>query len=251
MCQTHRRLTGAMLATPIGLKATQHLIAQNAAGMHSNVLARFAEETAALFGSAQFSTVETPGSLIGSAAVPNWFGIDLTCRRQQGDTRQVSLPIKIGPPLLLVNEGPGMASKRHKPEEIVTKLQQFDVLFGQGMARVDAIREVRITEQTCYRWRRQYRGMGTDLRRKLERLQKENVRLSKRTKSASQSSACEILLIQSRTCSERPLPALNCSTAALQRTPALPPIRTSNCRRSISRQHQSFPIFPVKVDLDI
>ena len=39
-----------------------------------------------------------------------------------------------------------MAMKRHKPEEIVTKLRQVEVLVGQGIARVDAIREVRITE---------------------------------------------------------------------------------------------------------
>jgi len=45
-----------------------------------------------------------------------------------------------------------MANKRHKPEEIVTKLRQVDVLVGQGMARVDAIRQVSITEQTYYRW---------------------------------------------------------------------------------------------------
>jgi hypothetical protein len=44
-----------------------------------------------------------------------------------------------------------MANKRHKPEEIVTKLRQVDVLVGQGMARIDAIREVRIMEQTYYR----------------------------------------------------------------------------------------------------
>ena len=43
-----------------------------------------------------------------------------------------------------------MATKRHKREEIVTKLRQVEVLVGQGMARVDAIREVRITEQTYY-----------------------------------------------------------------------------------------------------
>ncbi len=41
-----------------------------------------------------------------------------------------------------------MATKRHKPEEIVTKLRQVEVLVGQGMARVDAIRGIRITEQT-------------------------------------------------------------------------------------------------------
>lgn len=69
-----------------------------------------------------------------------------------------------------------MANKRHKPEEIVQKLRQVDVLVGQGMARVDAIREVRITEQTYYRWRKQYGGMGTD---QLKRLQKENERLRK------------------------------------------------------------------------
>ena len=55
-----------------------------------------------------------------------------------------------------------MATKRHKPEEIVTKLRQVEVLFAQGAARVDANREVRITEQTYYRWHKQYGGMGTD-----------------------------------------------------------------------------------------
>lgn len=41
-----------------------------------------------------------------------------------------------------------MANKRHKPEQIVTKLRQVDVLVGQCTARVDAIREMRIAEQT-------------------------------------------------------------------------------------------------------
>jgi transposase-like protein len=70
-----------------------------------------------------------------------------------------------------------MASKRHKPEEIVAKLRQVEVLAGQGMARIDAIREVSITEQTYYRWRKQYGGMGTDQLKELKRLQKENERL--------------------------------------------------------------------------
>ena len=72
-----------------------------------------------------------------------------------------------------------MGTKRHKPEEIVTKLRQVEVLVGQGMAQVDAIREVCITEQTFYRWRKQYGGMGTDQLRELKRLQKENERLRK------------------------------------------------------------------------
>ena len=44
---------------------------------------------------------------------------------------------------------------------------------------MDAIREVRITEQTYYRWRKQYGGMGTDQLKELKRLQKENERLRK------------------------------------------------------------------------
>ena len=72
-----------------------------------------------------------------------------------------------------------MATKRHTPEEIVTKLRQVEVLVGQGATLVDAIREVRITEQTYYRWRKQYGGMGTDQLRELKRLQKENERLRK------------------------------------------------------------------------
>ena len=72
-----------------------------------------------------------------------------------------------------------MAIKRHKPEEIVAKLRQVEVLVGQGMARIDAIREISITEQTYYRWRKQYGGMGTDQLKELKRLQKENERLRK------------------------------------------------------------------------
>ena len=70
-----------------------------------------------------------------------------------------------------------MANKRHKPEEIVAKLRQVEVLVGQGMARIDAIREIRVTEQTYYRWRKRYGGMGTDQLKELKRLQKENERL--------------------------------------------------------------------------
>src|SRR5210317_1986259 len=70
-----------------------------------------------------------------------------------------------------------MGIKRHKPEEIVTKLRQVEVLCGQGMPRVDAIRQVQITEQTFYRWRKQYGGMGTNQPKELKRLKKENDRL--------------------------------------------------------------------------
>ena len=70
-----------------------------------------------------------------------------------------------------------MDIKRHRPEEIVTKLRQVEVLVGQGLARIDAIRDVQITEQTFYRWRKQYGGMGTAQLKELKCLQKENERL--------------------------------------------------------------------------
>jgi transposase-like protein len=72
-----------------------------------------------------------------------------------------------------------MGIKRYKPEEIVTKLRPVEVLAGQGMARIDAIRQISITEQTYYRWRKHYGGMGTDQLKELRRLQKENERLSR------------------------------------------------------------------------
>ncbi|MDC3348343.1 transposase, partial [Paracoccaceae bacterium] len=70
-----------------------------------------------------------------------------------------------------------MAIKRPKPEGIVVKLRQVEVLIGQGMPRIDAIRQISGTEQTYYRWKKKYGGMGTEQLKELKRLQKENERL--------------------------------------------------------------------------
>ena len=70
-----------------------------------------------------------------------------------------------------------MANKRPKPEAIVSKLRQVEVLMGQGMSRLDAIRQIGVVEQTYYRWRKKYGGMGVDQLKELKRLQKENERL--------------------------------------------------------------------------
>ena len=70
-----------------------------------------------------------------------------------------------------------MANKRPKPEEIVSKLRQAEVLMGQGMSRLDAIRQIGVVEQTYYRWRKQYGGMGVDQLKELKRLQRENEQL--------------------------------------------------------------------------
>ena len=70
-----------------------------------------------------------------------------------------------------------MARKRFKPEEIVAKLRQVEVLQGQGSTVVDAIRQIGVTEVTYYRWRREYGGMKTDQLKRLKELEKENQRL--------------------------------------------------------------------------
>ncbi len=57
------------------------------------------------------------------------------------------------------------------------KLRHVAVLCGQEIPRIDPIGQVQITEQTFYRWLKQYGGMGTDQLRELKRLQKENDRL--------------------------------------------------------------------------
>ena len=70
-----------------------------------------------------------------------------------------------------------MANERPKPEEIITKLRQAEVLMGQGMSCLDAIRQIGVVEQTYYRWRRQYGGMSVDQLKERKRLQKENEQL--------------------------------------------------------------------------
>lgn len=53
-----------------------------------------------------------------------------------------------------------MAGKRDKPEEIVLKLRQVEVLQGQGSSTADAVRQIGVTQQTYYRWRKEYGGMS-------------------------------------------------------------------------------------------
>ena len=70
-----------------------------------------------------------------------------------------------------------MAGQRDKPEEIVMKLRQVEVLQGQGVPIADAVRQISVTQQTCYRWRKQYGGMNRDQLKRLKELETENQRL--------------------------------------------------------------------------
>ena len=70
-----------------------------------------------------------------------------------------------------------MPRKRHKPEEIVAKLRQVDVLVSQGRSVADAIRAIGVTEVTYYRWRQEYGGLKADQVKRLKQLETENARL--------------------------------------------------------------------------
>ena len=70
-----------------------------------------------------------------------------------------------------------MAGKREKPEEIVSKLWQVEVLQGQGATIAEAVGQIGVTRQTFYRWRKQYGGLQRSQLVRLKELEKENQRL--------------------------------------------------------------------------
>src|SRR5258705_7639327 len=72
-----------------------------------------------------------------------------------------------------------MARKRYKPEEIVAKLRQVDVLVSQGQGMTEAIRQIGVSEVTYYRWRQEFGGLKTEQVKRLKELEMENGRLRK------------------------------------------------------------------------
>lgn len=72
-----------------------------------------------------------------------------------------------------------MAGTRYKPEEIVAKLRQVDVLVSQGQSGVDAVRSIGVTDVTYYRWRSEFGGLMTDQVKRMKDLELENQRLRK------------------------------------------------------------------------
>ena len=70
-----------------------------------------------------------------------------------------------------------MGIKRHKPEEIVAKLRQVEVLTAQGKSIAEAVKTIAVTETTYFRWRAEYGGMKSDQVRRLKELELENTRL--------------------------------------------------------------------------
>ncbi len=72
-----------------------------------------------------------------------------------------------------------MAKKSHSPELIINKLREAEILLNQGSTVSDASRKIGVTEQTYYRWRKEYGGMRIEQAKRLKELEKENSRLKK------------------------------------------------------------------------
>ena len=67
-----------------------------------------------------------------------------------------------------------MAKNRHTPEQIIRKLREAEVELANVLTTADVIRKLEITEQTYYRWRKEYGGLRLDQAKRLKELEKEN-----------------------------------------------------------------------------
>ena len=72
-----------------------------------------------------------------------------------------------------------MPRKRYGPEQIIAKLREVEVLLSQGKSTGFACKKIGVTEQTYYRWRKEYGGLRIDQAKRLKELEKENARLKK------------------------------------------------------------------------
>ena len=72
-----------------------------------------------------------------------------------------------------------MAKKRYGPEQIINRLREVEVMLSNGSTIGEASRKIGVTEQTYYRWRKEYGGMKVEQVKRLKHLEKENARLKK------------------------------------------------------------------------
>ncbi len=72
-----------------------------------------------------------------------------------------------------------MIKRVFKPEQIIGKLREAEVLLSQGLTVGEVARKLEIVEQTYYRWRREYGGMRVEQAKRLKELEKENIRLKR------------------------------------------------------------------------
>jgi len=72
-----------------------------------------------------------------------------------------------------------MAKRGYNPEQVINKLREAEISINQGSSISEASRKIGVTEQTYYRWRKEYGGMQVEQARRLKELEKENGQLKK------------------------------------------------------------------------
>ena len=72
-----------------------------------------------------------------------------------------------------------MARKKFTTEQIIGLLRQAEVMVGRGCGMEEALREIGVTANTYYRWRKEYGGLGLDQAKRLKDLEQENARLKR------------------------------------------------------------------------
>lgn len=81
--------------------------------------------------------------------------------------------------VLHLNPRSTMKKKNHTPEQIITKLRKVEVLTAEGTSIAEAVKQIEVSEQTYYRWKKQYGGTDRNDAKRLKELEKENARLKK------------------------------------------------------------------------
>ena len=72
-----------------------------------------------------------------------------------------------------------MPKRNYTPEQIINSLREAEVLISKGNTAAEAARHLDISEQTYYKWRKEYGGMRINQAKRLKELEKENLRLKK------------------------------------------------------------------------
>jgi putative transposase len=135
-----------------------------------------------------------------------------------------------------------MAQKKHKPEEIVAKLRQVDVLLGQGRPVAEAIRSIGVTAFTYYRWRKEFGGLQSGQVKRRSELEKENERLRK---AVSDLTLEKLILREAASGTEGPRqrncwapPAAAAASSMSWAGPASPSAWRAGSRGSIARRRE-------------
>lgn len=143
----------------------------------------------------RFKTKEAIRTIIPAWLLLFWFTLPVLASTPVGITpaefsvdksgaANYSVPIGVPPgrgrmqPTLSLNYN-SQGRKRFQPEEIITKLREAEVLLAKGDTVGQVVRRLGVTEQTYYRWRKEYGGLTVDQAKKLKYMENENSRLKK------------------------------------------------------------------------